>query len=305
MTTMAAEWREFEALVSRIEEWLTPKGAVIKSPESIPDKITGEPRNVDATVRFQVGSAPILIAIECRKREQKEDVTWIEELAEKKRSIGADKMIAVSSSGFSAPAGKKAESCNIELRHVSEVTEQDVGLWAHKTVIRVRYIRWNLVSLELRTHPPGVELTREIKEVFEKDPIDTRIGHEKVSNLPITARTMVEHCTRPGTGIADDLQIGAPPTRRIITVDMPPSMFCVFSARGEVDLRGLELTVDMWMTEETPIPRIFAYRDLNGASLIQVAEIVIPKGKDGSITLLYSQTPPTAEIPKSQGGQES
>lgn len=305
MTTTTAEWREFEVLVSRIEEWLTPKGAVVKSPDSLPDKITGEQRNVDATVRFQVGSAPILIAIECRKRKHKEDVTWIEQLAQKKCSIGADKMIAVSSTGFSAPAIRKAERLGIELRHVSEVTEQDIGLWAHKTVIRVRYLHWNLVSLGLRTDPPGIKLAPEIKEALEKDPINTRIGYEKASNLPLTAGTMFDHCTRRGTGIADDLQIGASPARRTITADVPKSMFSLFSTHGEVNLRRLEMTVDMWMTEETPVPRVLAYRNLDGTSLIQVAEIAIPKGRDGSMTLLYSQTPPSAGIPKSQEGRES
>lgn len=123
----------------------------------------------------------------------------------------------------------------------------------------------------LRTHHPAIELAPEIKEAFEKDPIDTRIGYEKASNLPLTAR----------------------------------SMFSTFSTHGEVDLRRLEMTVDMWMTEETPTPHVFAYTDSNGESLIQVAEVTIPKGKDGSITLLYSQTRPTTGIPKSQEGQES
>lgn len=61
-------WREFEKLISQIEEALCPKGAIVKSPDYISDLNTGTLREVDASIRFEVGSAPILITIECRDR---------------------------------------------------------------------------------------------------------------------------------------------------------------------------------------------------------------------------------------------
>jgi hypothetical protein len=77
-------WREFELLVARIEKQLSPLGAIIKSPDSIIDKVSGSPREVDASIRYVVGSTPILITIECRNREKLQDDTWIEQLAKKK-----------------------------------------------------------------------------------------------------------------------------------------------------------------------------------------------------------------------------
>ena len=64
----AAASRQFEKLVALIESHLVPHGARVESPDHIPDRITSELREVDASVQYQVGSVPILITIECRDR---------------------------------------------------------------------------------------------------------------------------------------------------------------------------------------------------------------------------------------------
>jgi hypothetical protein len=70
---MAVEWREFEQLVARIEQTLAPQGAVVTSPDRVKDLYTGQDREVDATIRFRVGTVPILITVECRKRDRVQD----------------------------------------------------------------------------------------------------------------------------------------------------------------------------------------------------------------------------------------
>ncbi len=87
---------------------MAPTGAAVKSPDRIPDKVTGEPREVDVSIRYKIGTSPVLITIECRDRSSKEDVRWIEQIAEKKHSIGASITVAVSSSDFTKPAINKA-----------------------------------------------------------------------------------------------------------------------------------------------------------------------------------------------------
>jgi hypothetical protein len=94
---MTPKWKEFEQLIARIERAIAPSGAELKSPDQLPDKVTGELREVDVSIRYKVGTCPILITIECRDRSKVEDVTWIEQLAEKKRFIGASMTLAVSS----------------------------------------------------------------------------------------------------------------------------------------------------------------------------------------------------------------
>lgn len=114
-------WRQFEVLISQIEKAFGPLGAAVKSPDKIPELASGNLREVDASIRYKVGTVPLLITVECRKRGRKDDVTWIEQLATKKDSIGASRTIAVSASGFSRAAIDTARLHGIEIRRLGVV----------------------------------------------------------------------------------------------------------------------------------------------------------------------------------------
>jgi hypothetical protein len=72
---------DFEKLVTRVEAVLAPDGAEVKHDQYLKDAITGEERQVDGTIRYKIGTLPILITIESRDRTSTQDVTWIEQLA--------------------------------------------------------------------------------------------------------------------------------------------------------------------------------------------------------------------------------
>ncbi|MHB8974308.1 MAG: hypothetical protein ACYC3X_28615 [Pirellulaceae bacterium] len=127
MTTPA--WRSFEELVSRIEKALAGENVKVTSPDFVPCITTGTPREVDASIRTRVGSAEILVTVECRNRVAVQDVTWIEQLAAKKKNIGAAKTIAVAASGFSAEAIRIARENAIDLRILDEITVDDIKSW--------------------------------------------------------------------------------------------------------------------------------------------------------------------------------
>ncbi len=79
-----------------IEAAVAPLGATVTSPDRLPDQTTGKLREVDATIRYKIGTSDVLIVVECRKRSRTQDITWIEQLTTKGRSIRANKLIAVS-----------------------------------------------------------------------------------------------------------------------------------------------------------------------------------------------------------------
>lgn len=120
---MARMGREFEKLVARIEQTLCPFGAIVTSPDKIKDRNTGHDREVDASIRYTVGSAPILITIECRDRNAAQDITWLEQIKSKKESIAAAQTIVVSREGFTEGAITYANRHGIILRQISEVTD--------------------------------------------------------------------------------------------------------------------------------------------------------------------------------------
>lgn len=124
-----AKWIEFEELVAAIEETAAPRGAIVKRDDHIPDLITGEMRQVDVSIRFRAGITDILFIIECRDRNRKEDVRWIEEMVTKLRNLGAHKIILVSSTGFTEPAKLKAKHYSIDLRELSELSSDEIEAW--------------------------------------------------------------------------------------------------------------------------------------------------------------------------------
>lgn len=142
----SAEWRAFEQLVARLEADCRPRGLTIKSPDRIRCKVTGQLREVDASIRTSNEGKDTLVTIECRKRRKREDVTWIEQLATKKASIGADHTIAVSAAGFSDSARVAARAHGIALRQTAGVSADDINcllrldfvLFAHKRCAIVR-----------------------------------------------------------------------------------------------------------------------------------------------------------------------
>lgn len=169
-------WREFEKLVALLESHLGPNGAIIKSPDYIPDKITGELREVDASVRYQVGSVPILITIECRDRKSIEDTRWIEQLSKKQNDIGATATIAVSSRKFSKPALKKASFYGIETRLLNEIEEDSIRDWASKLEITLFRGKLRLGALRILFKKSDENLNSEldinIKNEYEKGDVE-------------------------------------------------------------------------------------------------------------------------------------
>ena len=135
---MTRKSREFELLVSRIESAFKPMGATVTSPDYLVDVETGEEREVDVSVKYQIGTVPVVITIECRDRSRTDDVTCIDGLATKRNSLRIAKTIAVSSSGFSKQALKKARLHGIETRITREIDADDIHQWLAFTHVTYR-----------------------------------------------------------------------------------------------------------------------------------------------------------------------
>jgi hypothetical protein len=176
--TTTPDWRQFEELVARIEAIASPRAASVRSPDRVRDIVTGQMREVDASIRYRVGTVDILITIECRKRGRRADDTWIEQLATKRAKIGAAKTIAVSAAGFSDSAHRTAAQHGIELRTLSEVTPGDLQNWFLPTGVvhvfrKVEQIEC-VVYLECTDGGPtdyGLKAADEFEPIFFHDKI--------------------------------------------------------------------------------------------------------------------------------------
>jgi hypothetical protein len=126
---MTRKGRELETTVSLLHKVLSKDEFKITSPDFLRDKITGQLREVDISIKVNAGSIPLIIIIECRDRKSKEDSMWIEQLATKCENLNVQKVIAVSSNDFTQPAKKMAKHYGIETRTLNQIVSEDIKSW--------------------------------------------------------------------------------------------------------------------------------------------------------------------------------
>ncbi|MCM2417660.1 restriction endonuclease [Streptomyces sp. RKAG293] len=135
---MAKAGRALEELVATLETLLSDSLVEIKSPDRIRGKTGGGLREVDVSLRTRVGSANILVIMECRDRSDPQTVEWIDAIAGKQEEVGANKAVAVSRSGFTSHARAQAQAKGIELRTIGEVDRASVWDWLGVAVVTAR-----------------------------------------------------------------------------------------------------------------------------------------------------------------------
>lgn len=141
--------RDLELLVKRIKEHQAPDARVL-SPEFVRDKDTGQLREVDVGIRVPRDGDSAFIAVECRDRGSVQAVDWVEQLICKKQSVGADVLVAVTSSRFSKPARVKALKHGVILARMSSRLPADLAELASSFFVVVRYLAPRIVSVDLQ-----------------------------------------------------------------------------------------------------------------------------------------------------------
>ncbi|WP_244462751.1 restriction endonuclease [Phaeobacter gallaeciensis] len=146
--------RQFEQRVARIYQLLEAKAKSVTWDKHIPDPdAPTQQRQIDIEIR----RPDALVHVECRHRRQPQDVMWVEELIGRRVSLGADLMIAVSSSGYTNTAKIKAEKHGILLRELEQVSEQEVLTWGVRCELLFRFARFSKlrfnVGLMVETRP--------------------------------------------------------------------------------------------------------------------------------------------------------
>jgi hypothetical protein len=186
---MPRQGRALEHLVAELERVLGPTDVVIQSPEYIVGRNTGTRREVDVSLRVKIGSSELFVMIECRDRPGRQDATWIEQVASKQEDVGANKAVAVCSSGFTEGAGRLAEAKQIDLRTIAKVTGPDVFGWlGFKTV---RYRHWNI---EHRMIGFGFEEGRHVELELE---LNARFNSPNPSLVPVLTAGAAPPRTEP------------------------------------------------------------------------------------------------------------
>jgi hypothetical protein len=247
-------------------------------------------REVDITLRGNVGSSPVLIAIECRDRTTRADVSWIEQLATKREDIGAHKMIAVSRKGFSEAAISLARKRGIETRSLREVLPVEGFDWIEGREFQPCFISYRLVdiSIDVSSLPqasfmvdfPGGKLKG-----------DHPIFFRKSDGTPATINDLLDHhwITRYSFGVPMDS-----PHRISVILKMmnPEDAMAIKLTPGSTDIAQIRLEIEVLRTrgDRIPIRNMYEYVSEDGLTISQGFDVRIPDGDDGSSKLAFHRS---------------
>lgn len=145
--------RSLELLLMRIKQHQSPNAAV-RSPDFIADVDTGEQREVDIGIHVPTPDGQTFIAIECRDRRAQQSVEWIEQLISKKKSVGANVLIAVTASNFSRPARIKALRHGVLLARLSSRLPQELAALPNSLWLTARYLAPVVHSVQIEAQCP-------------------------------------------------------------------------------------------------------------------------------------------------------
>ena len=108
-------WQEYQQAVSKMYETMTDMG-IVKHNIRIPDKITGQKRQIDTWWEIKINGHRINVLIDAKYRKGKIDIKDLEEVEALAASVKAHKIIIVTNKGWTKPAMKKANFCDIDLK---------------------------------------------------------------------------------------------------------------------------------------------------------------------------------------------
>ena len=128
ITQMGKQTNAFQRLCAYLQEQFYPTGTVQES-AFVPDKLTGENREIDVLVTVPVDGHEITIGFECRDRKAVDDVTFIELTYAKHSATGINLSVLYSSSGFTEPAQTKAQIFGMRLVKAEEGVAEDWPKW--------------------------------------------------------------------------------------------------------------------------------------------------------------------------------
>lgn len=130
---------EFEKEIAKFEEALKGRNATVIWDSKIPDPDNPKQmRQVDILIK----EGKVTTIVECRHHKAKQDVKWIEEIYGRKVSLNAFSAIAVSSSGFTEGATKKAKRFGVVLRTFKDISLKELESWGARFRFAIIYIKF-------------------------------------------------------------------------------------------------------------------------------------------------------------------
>lgn len=277
MSTKPKDGKDFEELVAIIERRLRPH-ATVKANTHLPDIHTGELRQIDVEIRLTDAYVSHLAIVEVRDRSRRADSPFVEQVATKRDSVGADVAIIVSKAGFYKPAQKKAEALRIRTVEYRAVANADWSGWLVTRHFGVITNHYNEVQLHLNfcgnsDNAKLQSLVDDLKAHWRDPVIVLEDGTPFVSPKDLIRQVVNSNLNF----FFGDIKTGDHPQRKQLTVsELHPPIFAQDSKGFRVQVSGVEVLVECYSREERfPIALRRYIQPDSSSSLVEVAETEI------------------------------
>ena len=108
-------WQEYQTAVANLYKNMGEMG-IVKENIHLPDKITGQARQIDVWWELNLAGHKVNILIDAKYRKDKIDIKDLEEVEGLANAVGANKIIIVTNNGWTKPSIKRANYSNIDLK---------------------------------------------------------------------------------------------------------------------------------------------------------------------------------------------
>ena len=297
--------REWELLVAQLEGLFAGPQFEVRSPDSIRSMRTGNIVKVDVTVRGRIGATDVLLAFECRDRNDHQGVDWIQQLATRKTDIGASELIAVSRAGFSSDAIREAAAWGIPLRTLSQAGVEDLASFVLELTVDIHRRRYQARQVDLtrlRLRPFGIDVNNgswskftpaALQSVIEK-PGEPQLV-DMATGQPVSVLQLV-HAADWRAAFTDEPFADRRAFRAIIpnyadeSGGLEPRVrYWLDEGRG-VDIDGLSFLGEVWWEHENvKLSRVLSY-SAQDESLAVIAEFDLsPHGMSGALQVFLGR----------------
>jgi hypothetical protein len=154
----------------------------------LPDRITGQLREVDIVIEAQASIYPILVGVECVAHARKATVEWVERMWAKHQTLPTNQLVLVSKSGFSHEAHSKARALGIKATDMRSALRMD---W-ESIVRQITEFRYGWVDFHITTCSIIVERDRP-GETFSDDQIVYSAQGTPLGSLDQLLDAILEH----------------------------------------------------------------------------------------------------------------
>jgi hypothetical protein len=282
---MVRRGRTTELIVEELEKiGLNKDICKIRSPDQIKDVVTGRMREVDISIRCKIGTFEFLTIIENRNRKNVDDVTWVEQVKTKKEDLRAEKALMVTTSGFTAPAIKKAKHNGIILRVLRDFRADELIDWMNNFIFKTQALNLDIKSL--------IMVFENVEDVFlfQINVCDKKFKFETDGEYVCLADIISSQTQKYRDYFYNDLKWDGPPVNKALKIDIDPSNKIVFEHENEIYYLN---TIDVVLacslnTKTVPIKGVKRYEE-NENPIIDKAEYQISTHDKGDILVSVVQ----------------